>query len=379
MSASPAAYRIAVLHYLPAGETEDAVVGQLSHSLRELGHEPVTVPVDESVRDVLSRIEKARCDLVFNVCETFAEDYRLEVNIAALLELARHRFTGSGTTGLLLAQDKILTKQLLDYHQIQTPRFATFDGITFETRGTLSFPLIVKPAKSDASIGLTLVRDWEGLTKRVRDIRKELDDDALAEEYIEGREMYVGVIGETARPEILPIVELDFGAAWEADKPQIATREVKFGPETKDSPRLVIAKDISDELRSRMERAALLTYRALKLRDYARIDFRVSAANEPYILEVNPNPYLEATSEMALGAKERGVSYTQLIGRIVDSAAARYKMNKRPAAEGKAPHEPERKPAEAAARPTKEPQDAKAGASEEPTDEPPAADQSAHS
>lgn len=321
--------RVAILHYQPPGEKEDAVVGQIADALAQNGHETFPLAVNESVRDVLSQIEKAKCDLVFNICETFADDYRLEVNVAALLELSRIRFTGSGTAGLLLAQDKILTKQLLDYHEILTPRFATFDGITFETRGNLAFPLIVKPAKSDASIGLTIVKDWEGLTKKVREIRKDLDDDALAEEYIEGREMYVPVIGETARPEILPIVELEFGAAWDPNEPNIATREVKFGPETKDSPKLKIAEDVSDELRSRMERAALLTYRALKLRDYARIDFRVSAANEPYILEVNPNPYLEAQSEMALGAKQKGLSYAQLIGRIVDSAAARYKMNRK--------------------------------------------------
>src|SRR5918997_798687 len=115
--------RIAVLHYLPAGEK----------------HEAVPVGVDESVRDVLSQIEKASCDLVFNICETFAEDYRLEVNIAALLELARVPFTGSGTAGLLLAQDKILTKQLLPFHKVPSPRFAMFDATSFSTSGDLSF------------------------------------------------------------------------------------------------------------------------------------------------------------------------------------------------------------------------------------------------
>src|SRR4051812_45814728 len=118
--------RIGILHYQPAGEKQDAVVSQIATALGALGHEPVPVGVDESVRDLLSQIEKAKVDLVFNICETFAEDYRLEVNVAALLELARIRFTGSGTAGLLLAQDKILTKQLLDYHEIATPRFATF-------------------------------------------------------------------------------------------------------------------------------------------------------------------------------------------------------------------------------------------------------------
>lgn len=322
---------VAILHYQPKGEPVDPVVGQIARALGENGHTAVTIGVDESVSDLLSKIEASSCDLVFNICETFAEDYRMEVNVAALMEMARLRYTGSGTAGLLLAQDKILTKQLLEYHKVLTPKFATFDAQTFETYGNLTFPLIVKPAKSDASIGIEVVKDWEDLTKRVREIRREYDDDALAEEFIEGRELYVGVIDEANRPEILPIIELDFGEKWEKEKPQIANRTVKFGPETQGSPRLVIPKDIDGELRTRIERAALLAYRALKLRDYARIDFRISSkTNEPYILEVNPNPYLEETCELALAAKERGMSYSQMIMRIVESAANRYRLNKKP-------------------------------------------------
>ena len=112
--------RIAILHYLPGGDSADPVVGQLDAALRENGHEPVAIGVDESVRDLLNQIERAHCDLVFNICETFADDYRLEVNVAALLEMARLKYTGSGTAGLLLAQDKILTKQLLEYHEVPT-------------------------------------------------------------------------------------------------------------------------------------------------------------------------------------------------------------------------------------------------------------------
>ena len=332
--------RVAILHYQPRTEPIDPVVGQIARTLEENGHVAVAIAVDESVTDILSKIEASSCDLVFNICETFADDYRMEVNVAALMEMARLKYTGSGTVGLLLAQDKILTKQLLEYHKVLTPKFATFDGQTFETNGNLSFPLIVKPAKSDASIGVDLVHDWEELTKKVREIRREHDDDALAEEFIEGRELYVGVIGEANRPEILPIVELDFGEAWEKEKPRIASRTVKFGPETQGSPRLVFPKDIGEVLRSRIERAALLAYRALKLRDYARIDFRISATtHEPYVLEVNPNPYLEETCELSLAARERGMSYAQMLMRIVESAANRYRLNKKPP-EPKAPPQP---------------------------------------
>src|SRR5205814_2253317 len=135
--------------------------------------------------------------------------------------------------------------------------------------------------------------DCDELTRRVRDIRKELGDEALAEEFIDGREVYVGVIGTPNKPEILPVVELDWGN-WKDGEPKVSDREVKFGAMTADSPHLVMAQNISPELKSRIERAALLAFRALKISDYARVDFRISSpGNEPYVLEVNPNPYPE--------------------------------------------------------------------------------------
>jgi D-alanine-D-alanine ligase len=334
--------KVAVLHYQPGGEPADEVVGHIAGALRDLGHDAKPVAVHDRVTDMLENIQKSKCDLVFNACETFADDYRLEVNVAALMEMARIPYTGSGTAGLLLAQDKIVTKQLLGYHEVQTPHFATLDGESFETHGLLRFPLVVKPARSDSSIGIgrhSVVQDWDELTKRVREIRRELQDEALAEEYIEGREIYVSVLGPSTRPEILPLVELDFGN-WEAGQPRISDREVKFGPETAGSPRLVMAKDVAGELRARIERDALIAYRALKLRDYARIDFRISEAGEPYILEANPNPYLERNSELAMAAKERGLSYGQLIGRILESAATRYRLNKKPPPDPKADDSP---------------------------------------
>ena len=324
--------KIAVMHYQPAGDPIDPVVEHVCDALRELGHKPVTVGVDHGVFDLLQQLEASRADLVFNVCETFADDYRLEVNVAAVMEMARIRFTGSGTAGLLLAQDKILTKQLLEYHEVLTPKFLTFDGDTFEAFGRMTFPLIVKPARTDASIGIgrhSVVSDWDELTRRVRDIRRTFDDEALAEEFIEGREVYVGVIGTPTKPEILPVVELDWGN-WKAGEPKVSDRQVKFGAMTDDSPHLVMATNIDRDLQQRLERSALLAFRALKIRDYARVDFRISTKGEAYVLEVNPNPYLEKESELAMAAEERGMSYTQLIGRIIESAAERYQLKVKP-------------------------------------------------
>lgn len=335
--------KIAVLHYQPTGEPMDPVVQQITEALAELGHQPMTIAVHDQVSDVLREIAGSGCDLVFNVCETFADDYRMEVNVAALMEMAQVRYTGSGVAGLLLAQDKILTKQLLGYHEVPTPTFATFDGETFETNGRMAFPLIVKPAKSDASLGIgrhSVVNDWDELTKRVREIRREFGDEALAEEFIDGREIYVTLLGTATKPEILPAVELDWGE-WDPRVPKVSDRQVKFGEVTPGSPRLVMAQNLSDDLKGRIERAALLAFRALKQRDYARVDMRIDArTSEPYVLEVNPNPYLERDSELAMAAQDRGMSYSQLIGRVIESAASRYGI-RRPPAEPRSEERPE--------------------------------------
>jgi D-alanine-D-alanine ligase len=181
-----------------------------------------------------------------------------------------------------------------------------------------------------------VVHNWSQLTERVKQISSELQDDALAEEFIEGREVYVGVLGTADRPEVLPVVELDFGR-WENGVPRVSDREVKFAPETDGSPKLVMAK-LTPELQAEIERAALITFRALQLKDYARVDFRISEMGDPYVLEANPNPYLESNSELAMAAEARGMGFAQLIDRILESAARRYKLKRflRPAREPKA-------------------------------------------
>ena len=152
MTAFIPSLRIAVLHHQPAQEPVDPVALQIEEVLKGKGHDAFLLGVSDRVSGLLEKLEQSGSDLVFNVRETFADDYRMEVNVAALMEMAHIPFTGSGTAGLLLAQDKILTKQLLQFHQVMAARFAIIDGQTFSTHGDLSFPLIVKPARSDASI-----------------------------------------------------------------------------------------------------------------------------------------------------------------------------------------------------------------------------------
>ena len=132
------------------------------------------------------------------------------------------------------------------------------------------------------------------------------------------------VIGPPSAPEVLPLVELDFGK-WREGLPQVSDREVKFAPETEHSPKLVIA-ELNEHLRAKIEQMALITVKALKLKDYARIDFRVSRTGQPYVLEANPNPYLDKAGELAMSAREKGIEYPQLIEHILTSAATRYRL-----------------------------------------------------
>jgi D-alanine-D-alanine ligase len=325
------ALRVPILHYQPPADPEDPVVGQIFSALQALGHKPTRFAVERDVRSLLNGVARGRPDLVFNICETFANRNIFEVNVAAFLELMEVPFTGSGTGGLLLAQDKALAKKLFTFHRVPCPDFAVFHGDNLAPGGQLRFPLFVKPLRTDASIGVapeSLVNNFQELIDRVRYVHS-LGEAAIAEEYIEGRELYVGVLGGE-RPMALPVVELHFRAAYPKGRPRIADYTSKFeksSPEFKGT-RSAVAR-ISAELRQRVQALALTAFEALQLRDYARVDFRVAPNGDPYVLEVNPNPYLEQSAEFALAAKAAGMEYPELIDRIAQFAVERAPKKER--------------------------------------------------
>jgi D-alanine-D-alanine ligase len=239
-------------------------------------------------------------------------------------------FTGSGISGMLLAQDKALAKKLLTFHRVPSPDFAVFHHDHLDSAGKLRFPLFVKPLRADASIGVgpgSLVRDLGELLDRVRYVHA-LGEDAMAEEYIEGREFYVGVLGGE-RPTALPVVELQFRGGYPKDRPRIADWSSKFEKDTPEfkGTRSVIAR-LTSELRQRVQSLAITAFEALQLRDYARVDLRVDSHGDPFVLEINPNPYLEQSAELAVAAKAAGMDYPELIGRIVMLAAERAPKKK---------------------------------------------------
>jgi D-alanine-D-alanine ligase len=326
--------KITVLTYLDDGENSkeyDPVVRQVARTLRKLGHRVSVLGVHGDVKRLIAGLSRRKPDLVFNLMEMFGDNVFGDIPVTGLLDLLGVDYTGSGPGELYLSQDKGLTKRLLAFEEILYPRFAVFSRETgFETGGNLRMPLFVKPLRSDASLGIggkSLVQDWTGLIDRVSAIRKELDDAALAEEFIDGREFYVGVIGNS-QPKALPPVEIDF-TGFPEGVPKVMDSKAKWDERSKEykGTRSVLAQ-LPDELRARLQKVAVDAYRALRVRDYGRVDLRLTDTGDIYVLEVNASCYLEKNSEFAMAAGAAGLDYPRLIERIVDLALARRKGKK---------------------------------------------------
>jgi D-alanine-D-alanine ligase len=251
------------------------------------------------------------------------------VGVAGLLDLFNLPYAGAGPGECYLQQDKVLTKKLLAYEGISYPDFAVFSqNAGFETGGKLRLPLFVKPLRADASIGIdanSLVDNPTDLMKRVVAIHEQVQDAALAEEYIEGREFYVGVLGNQ-NPVAFPPIEVDFSGLPDGVA-HVLDSNAKWaeGSAQYKGTRTVVA-DIPDELRARLHQVSLDAYRALHVRDYGRIDLRLSQTGEIYVIEVNGNCYLEQNGEYAMAAAAAGLDYAALLNRIIDLACDRFQQ-----------------------------------------------------
>jgi D-alanine-D-alanine ligase len=328
--------KVVLLHGADAGEPpEDPVLGQVEETLAALGHETTRVAVAADVDAVIAALRSADPALVFNLAESFDGKSALESNVAALLNLLGLRYTGSSPAGLLMAGDKSLTKQVLSFHKIRTPEFASIFRGALDHAGDLRFPLIIKPPQEDASLGITsksVVRDVRELLGTMDALQREFQSPVLVEEFVDGREFYVGVLGNV-NPQALPIMELDF-SAFPASRPRIASWEAKWGEggtggtgetgEEFTGTKSIFPTDLAPDLVERMQAVAVSAFNALRLRDYGRVDLRVSDVEEIHVLEVNPNCYLERSGEFARAAAEAGIAHDALIGRIIELAQARY-------------------------------------------------------
>ena len=323
---------VALLHGADAGEApEDPVLGQIEAALRGLGHDVTRVSVAGDIVPIIDAVRRADPGLVFNLAESFDGKSALESNVAALLNLLGLRYTGSSPAGLLMAGDKSLTKKVLRFHEILTPQFATVFRGALDHVGDLRFPLIVKPPQEDASLGITsksVVRDVRELLGTMDALQREFQSPVLVEEFVEGREFYVGVLGN-ANARALPIVELDF-SKYPPDRPKIASYEAKWGEDGEgtgaefEGTASVFPADLPEDWVTRMQQVAVDAFHALRLRDYARIDLRVTDAGEVYVIEVNPNCYIERNGEFARAAEKDGLPYQELVAQIVELAGARY-------------------------------------------------------
>jgi D-alanine-D-alanine ligase len=321
-TAAPSGDKAPLTRTLDKKEVEDEVADALTRQ----GHQTQIVLLDGSIKG-LHGLAKLDVDLVFNLVESFAGNDTADYCIAAYLELVGKRYTGSGSHGLLYAQDKAVAKKILEFHGIDTPVFARSFRGRLDFSHDLAFPVIVKPAREDGSIGIefnAVVSSIRELMERIDWLHANFDSPVLIEEYVDGREMYVGILGND-KPEALPPVELDLSRLPEGT-PRIAGAEVKWGKGTRAyrDTKSGLAADLPDETVDLLQTTALAVYQALELRDYARIDLRLRPDGRVTVIEANPNPWLASKAEFTMAARGSGRSYPQLIAEIVDLALARY-------------------------------------------------------
>ncbi len=321
--------KITIITYLDREDAKDhdVVVDQVAAALKANKHTPSILGAHGDVRKLISGLARRKPSLVFNLMEMFGTNVRADVPIAGLLDLLGYPYTGGGPAELALRQDKGLAKRALAYEKILYPDFAVFARDDFETGGNLRMPLFVKPLRADASIGIgtdALVHDTTSLMKRVIAIHEKFQDSALAEEYIEGREFYVGVLGNR-EPIAFPPAEMDFSGLPEG-APHVLDSKAKWAEGSVEfKGTKSIMPDLPEELRARLQKVALEAYRALRVRDYGRVDLRLTETGEIYVIEVNANCYLERSGEFAVAAQAAGIGYDELIGRLVDLALERHK------------------------------------------------------
>ena len=287
-----------------------------------MGHELYKLGVRDELRPLRRSIEAWKPDIVFNLLEEFKGEAVYDQNVVAFLELAGMPYTGCNPRGLMLARDKAVSKQLITYHRIRAPRFAVYPvGRKVHKPKRLEYPLIVKSLMEDSSMGISqasVVRDDEQLSERVRFIHERVHTDAIAEQFIEGREIYVGVLGNQ-RLTALPPQELVVKNKPD-DAPFIATENVKFnvayqakmGVSVKEAKKL--SEAAIEDLKSRSKRI----YKILGLSGYGRIDFRLKEDGRPYFLEANPNPEIARFEEFSSAADSAGIPYEKLLQKILN-------------------------------------------------------------
>lgn len=287
-------------------------------------HVPVYLAV-KNLDQVLSKVDEVEPDLIFNLCEGFRGKTRHEMHITALWELLEIPYTGNTPLTLGLAQDKILAKSLFEASKIPTPRFQVFTETPRQT--LLDYPLIAKPSREDASLGIThedaVIHNFNELQNRVNELLIKYKQPILVEQFIQGREFNISILGNDP-PRVLAISEISF-SQLEKDTPHITSYEAKWLPNHpmyQKTPAICPAM-ISIELKKQLEAVALNVYRVLGGRDYGRVDTRVDADGTIFVLEYNPNPDISPDAGYVKALKVAGIKYADFVEFLLQEALNR--------------------------------------------------------
>ena len=306
-------------------KTDDwAAEAHVLAALQKLGHEVRTIGVYDEPGTIIDEIKAYPPDVVFNLTEHFNDRSAYDRNVAGLLEMLDVPYTGSSPTGLTLCKNKGMAKEILAYHKIRVPAFAIFSpGVTIRRPRQLTFPLFIKPLKEEASYGISqdsFVENDQAFEERVRFIHERMNQEALAEEYVEGRELYVSVLGN-GRLQVFPIREVIFSEVPEG-RPRFSTFKAKWDNAYRKRWGIqnIFAESLPDGMAQRIAKICKKVYRALRIRGYGRIDLRVTPDGGIVILEANPNPNLDRDDEIAQSAIKAGLTYERLIRRILGLA-----------------------------------------------------------
>ena len=300
----------------------------VSEALSKTGYKTSLFNMNSDVKRLIQFIEEKDPDLIFNLCESVGDESTHEMYVAGLYELLGVPYTGASAFSLGMCQNKVRTKQVLSFHKIRVPKFALYKNTNevIEDQFDLKFPVIVKPSLEDASVGIdngSVVDNFAALKKRVRFIFQNFDQPALVDEYIEGRELNVALIGNR-RPIILPISEIDF-SGLPSDLPRIVTYAAKWmeGTDEYKGTVGVCPAQLPADVEKQAKEIALLAYRVMGCRDYARVDMRLDKNNNLYVIEVNPNPDISDDAGFARSCRAYGFSFDEIINKIVEYALER--------------------------------------------------------
>jgi D-alanine-D-alanine ligase len=291
-------------------------------TLREMGHEVLPLGVFDNLGVIRRAILKWKPDVAFNLLEEFHGNALFDYHVASYLELMRQPYTGCNPRGLMLAHDKALSKKIMSFHRIRTPVFAVFPkGRAVRVPKRLRFPLFVKSLIEEGSYGIaqaSVAYTEDKFRERVEYLHEKLETPVIAEEYIEGRELYVGLIGNR-RVQTLPVLELLFGKMHE-DAPRIATRKVKWDWDYQEEYGIEVkpAADLSRQQIDTLDKLSRRIYHALGLSGYARIDLRLAADGTFYVLEANANPDIGFGGELSDAAEVAGMKYEALLQRVIN-------------------------------------------------------------